>query len=48
MNDNLTEYKSVINVLARMNIYQEIVLAIIYRTVPLIQVSVHRKTVEDL
>ncbi|XP_053396813.1 probable C-mannosyltransferase DPY19L3 isoform X1 [Mercenaria mercenaria] len=33
--DNLTEHPSTINVLERMNIYQEIVLSILYRILPL-------------
>ena len=33
MNDNLTEHPTPINVLARMNIYQEVLLAALYRTV---------------
>ncbi len=36
--DNLTEHPSTINVLARMNVYQEVVLAAIYRTFPFIKV----------
>ena len=40
--DNLTEHPSTINVLARMNVYQEVVLAAIYRTFPFIKVCQSR------
>lgn len=33
--DRLTEHPDVINVLARMNVYQEVVLAALYRTLPI-------------
>lgn len=36
--DNITEHPSTINILARMNIYQEVFLAFLYRTVPFIKV----------
>lgn len=36
--DNITEHPDNINVLARMNIYQEVFLAVIYRTLPGLQV----------
>jgi hypothetical protein len=37
--DNITEHPSTINTLARMNVYQEVFLAFIYRNLPLIKVS---------
>ncbi|KAJ8307810.1 hypothetical protein KUTeg_014640 [Tegillarca granosa] len=33
--DNLTEHPSTMNVLERMNIYQEVILSIIYRILPI-------------
>lgn len=40
INDNLTESKRTINLLQRMNIYQEVFLSVLYRVLP-IQVSYH-------
>jgi len=37
--DNLTEHPSTINVLSRMNIYQEVVLAAVYRLLPALHVN---------
>jgi Q-cell neuroblast polarisation len=39
MRDNITEHPSTINVLARMNIYQEVVLAAFYRSLSFLQVN---------
>ena len=33
--DNMTEHPSTINVLERMNIYQEVILSILYRILPI-------------
>ena len=38
MHDNITEHPSTINILARMNVYQEVVLAAIYKATPFLQV----------
>jgi hypothetical protein len=40
MHDNITEHPSTINVLARMNIYQEVTLAAIYRSLSFLQVLI--------
>ena len=37
--DNLTEHTVTMNVLERMNIYQEVILGILYRSIPFIKVS---------
>ena len=37
--DNLTEHPSTINVLSRMNIYQEVLLAAVYRLLPALHVN---------
>ena len=39
MYDNHTEHPTTMNVLARMNIYQEVVLGIVYRVTPLLKVG---------
>lgn len=39
MNDNITEHPSTVNILARMNIYQEVILASIYKSSSWIQVK---------
>ena len=38
ISDNHTEHGRTINILARMNIYQEVVLAALYKTLPAMQV----------
>ena len=38
MKDNITEHPTTINIFERMNIYQEVVLAAIYKSFPVIQV----------
>ncbi len=42
MKDNHTEHPTTINVLERMNVYQEVFLASLYRTIPFVQVSFHK------
>jgi len=37
--DKITEHPSTINVLARMNIYQEVLLAAVYRLLPALHVK---------
>ena len=37
--DNLTEHLHTVNLLARFNIYQEVFLAVLYRTLPFLQVT---------
>ena len=39
MKDNITEHPTTTNIFERMNIYQEVVLAAIYKSFPFIQVS---------
>uniref|UniRef100_A0A8B9RN26 Dpy-19 like C-mannosyltransferase 3 n=1 Tax=Astyanax mexicanus TaxID=7994 RepID=A0A8B9RN26_ASTMX len=46
VNDNTTESKRTINILQRMNIYQEVLLSILYRILP-IQCQFHHYTVFD-
>ena len=38
MNDNLTEHGNTINILARFNVYQEVFLAILYKSFAFFQV----------
>jgi len=38
--DNITEHPSTINVLSRMNIYQEVLLAAVYRLLPALHVNI--------
>lgn len=39
MQDNITEHPNTINILARFNIYQEVFLAALYKSLPFVQVS---------
>jgi len=39
--DNMTEHPSTINILSRMNIYQEVLLAAVYRLIPALHVNLH-------
>ena len=38
--DNITEHPSTINILSRMNVYQEVFLAAVYRLLPALHVNI--------